>query len=279
MLSLAVVIATHNRPELLANRALPSVASQSRAPEHLIVVDDSDEDVRRTNARIVSKFDVGGVATRYIENCRTRGVSGASNTAIAYLQANYPATFVAFLDDDDAWDPSYLRKCEKAALDRDLDMVAAGLIYRPSGDSDGVLLDPPAELDSAELLVRNTHIQGSNTFVRLSRILEAGGFDEAMESTTDRDVCIRLADLGTVRFGALREHLVDHYADSDRLRLSTPGSDKNGSGLRYFYRKYRGRMSADQRQAFIERCRRLFDCDPTIDDPPPPSVERRTVSE
>ena len=84
----------------------------------------------------------------------------ASNTALAYLQANYPATFVAFLDDDDAWDPSYLRKCERAALDRDLDMVAAGLIYRASGDSDGVLLDPPTELDSDELLVRNTHIQG-----------------------------------------------------------------------------------------------------------------------
>lgn len=268
MLSLAVVIPTFNRPELLANRALPSVASQSRPPEHLIVVDDSDEDIRRANARIVTEFDVGGVETHYIENCRTPGVSGATNTALAYLQANYPATFVAFLDDDDAWDPSYLRKCERAVLDRDLDMVAAGLIYRASGDSDGVLLAPPTELDSAELLVRNTHIQGSNTFVRLSRLLEAGGFDEAMESTTDRDVCIRLADLGTVRYGALREHLVDHYADSDRLRLSTPGSDKNGSGLRYFYRKYRHRMSADQRQAFIERCRKLFDCDPTIDDSP-----------
>ena len=267
MLSLSVVIATYNRPELLANRALPSVASQSRLPEHLIVVDDSDGEMRRINARIVSGFDAVGVETRYMENCRTRGVSGASNTALAYLEANFPATFVAFLDDDDAWDSSYLRKCERAALDRDLDMVAAGLIYRASGDSEGVRLDPPTELDSAELLVRNTHIQGSNTFVRLSRLLEAGGFDEAMESTTDRDVCIRLADLGTVRFGALPEHLVDHYADSDRLRLSTPGSEKNRSGLRYFYRKYRHRMSADQRQAFIERCRRLFDCDPTTDDP------------
>lgn len=232
------------------------------------MVDDSDEDARRTNARIVAEFDVGGVETRYLENCRAPGVSGASNTALDYFEANHPATFVAFLDDDDAWDPSYLMKCERVALDGELDMVAAGLIYRPSGDSDGVLLDPPNELDSAELLVRNTHIQGSNTFVRLSRILEAGGFDEGMVSTTDRDVCIRLADLGTVRYGALREHLVDHYADSDRLRLSTPGSDKNGSGLRYFYRKYRHRMSADQRQAFIERCRKLFDCDPTIDDPP-----------
>ena len=150
------------------------------------MVDDSDEDIRRTNARIVAEFDARGVETVYIENCRTPGLSGASNTALAYLEANYPATFVAFLDDDDAWDPSYLRKCERAALDRDLDMVAAGIIYRASGDSDGVPLAPPTELDSAELLVRNTHIQGSNTFVRLSRLLEAGSFDEAMVSTTDR---------------------------------------------------------------------------------------------
>ena len=146
-------------------------------------------------------------------------------------------------------------------------MVAAGLIYRATGDSNGELLDSPPRLDSNELLVRNTHIQGSNLFVRLRMLLEAGGFDEALASTTDRDVCIRLADLGTVRYGAVAEHLVHHYADNDRPRLSTPGGDKKKSGLRHFFRKYQNRMSAPQKEAFIERSLRLFDCDPTDDRP------------
>ena len=279
MLSIAVVIATYNRPELLASRALPSVARQTRPPDYLIVVDDSDGDFRRANARVVTGFNAGSVETRYIENCRTPGASGAWNTALAYLQATDPATFVAVLDDDDAWEPSYLEQCEKAASHQDLDMVAAGLIYRESRASSGLLLDSPPGLDSDELLVRNTHIQGSNLFVRLRKLLEAGGFDEALASTTDRDVCIRLADLGTVRFGAVAEHLVHHYADNDRPRLSTPGGDKKKSGLRYFFRKHRSRMSASQMEAFIQRSLRLFDCDPTTDDPPSPRIACAPVSE
>ena len=96
-----------------------------------------------------------------------------------------------------------------------------------------------------------------------AQLLEAGGFDEALTSTTDRDICIRLADLGTVKFGALNECLVHHFAEDDRPRLSTAGGDAKREGLTYFYRKYRGRMSRDQHAAFLERCMTLFNCDPT----------------
>ena len=67
-------------------------------------------------------------------------------------------------------------------------------------------LDPPARLDVTDLLVRNPHIQGSNLFVRFRRLLEVGGFDEALASTTDRDICIRLADMGAVEYGVVSEH-------------------------------------------------------------------------
>lgn len=80
------------------------------------------------------------------------------------------------------------------------------------------------ELDAGELLVRNPHIQGSNLFVRLAKILDAGGFGEALVRTTDRDACIRLADLGTVRYGKLSDYLVHHYAEDDRPRLSSPAA-------------------------------------------------------
>ncbi len=124
-----------------------------------------------------------------------------------------------------------------------------------------------------DLLVRNPHIQGSNLFASLRRLLEAGGFDEALASTTDRDICIRLADLGTVRYGTVPEHLVHHHADNDRPRLSTPGGDSKRAGLGYFYRKYRGRMSGAQQAEFLERSRSLFDCDPVGAAPlPPPAV-------
>ena len=165
------------------------------------------------------------------------------------------------------------------ALDGHLDMVAAGIVYHKSPENTGKPLPVPDGLDVEDLLVRNPHIQGSNLFVRLRKLLEAGGFDEALASTTDRDICIRLADLGSVRYGALPKHLVHHHAEDDRERLSTPGADAKCAGLRQFFRKYRGRMTDDQRSAFIERSRDWFDCDPTTIPavPPPtyPSLDHR----
>ena len=263
MPSIAAVVATHNRPELLAGRALSSIAGQTRRPDYLIVVDDSDDEFRHANADIVSSLSMSCTQKIYLENLRNPGASGAWNTALVHLQGIDPSAYVAILDDDDSWAGTYLERCEEVALECDLDMVAAGLIFHRFQDTEAKVYHPPVSLAVDDLLVRNPHIQGSNLFVRLRRLLEAGGFDEALTSTTDRDICIRLADLGTVRYGALGENLVHHYADSDRLRLSTPGSDAKSSGLTYFFRKYRGRMTDGQQSGFLERSRRLFDCDPT----------------
>lgn len=263
MLSIAVVIATHNRPELLAARSLASVSEQTRPPDYLLVVDDSSLELRAANAKTVAELNIHAARIIYLENQRMPGASGAWNTALSCLQNLDPAVFVAVLDDDDSWEPTYLENCELAVLDGCLDMVAAGLVFHRSHESEGDLLLPPEGLSVNDLLVRNTHIQGSNLFVRLRKLLEAGGFDEALTSTTDRDICIRLADLGTVNFRALDECLVHHFAEDDRPRLSTAGGDAKRTGLTHFYRKYRGRMSVDQHAAFRDRCLRLFNCDPT----------------
>ena len=264
MTSITVIVATHNRPRLLANRALASIARQTRPPDILVIVDDSDRKTRRVNEEIVADFRAEGTKTVYLENYRTPGAAGAWNTALSELQDTAPATFVAILDDDDSWDPSYLQRCEEAVSERDLDMVASGFFYHETAKHEGWPLASPDRLDVNDLLIRNPHIQGSNLFVRLRKLLEAGGFDEAMVSTTDRDVCIRLADLGTVRYGDLGEYLVHHYAESDRIRLSTPGGDAKCAGLRHFFRKYHSRMSHEQRAAFLERSRETFDCDANV---------------
>ena len=262
MLKIAAVVATHNRPEMLANRSLASIALQTRSPDYLLVVDDSDISLRPANAKAVAAVTMEGTRLVYLENRRTEGASGAWNTALAQLQSTDPSVFVAILDDDDSWAETYLEQCERKVLMGGLDMVAAGLVFHRADDAEGEPLAAPDSLNVSDLLVRNTHVQGSNLFVRLRKLLEAGGFDEALASTTDRDLCIRLADLGTVKFGTTNEYLVHHFADENRPRLSTPGGEAKREGLAYFYRKYRGRMSEEQREAFVERSLGLFNCDP-----------------
>ncbi len=263
MFPVAALVPTHDRPELLAERSLASIARQTRTPDYLIIIDDSGPASRPANQRIAKGFQCPGTRVVYLENCRTPGLPGAVNTALMWLQAEAPSALVAMLDDDDAWAPDYLQRCERFLTENDLDMVAAGIIYHETGGKSRHLSSPP-KLDVDELLVRNPHIQGSNLFVRAEKLLEAGGFDEALVSTTDRDVCIRLADLGSVSYRNLPDCLVHHHADDDRPRLSSRGSDAKCAGLRYFYRKHSSRMTTEQREAFISRSRNLFDCDPTL---------------
>ena len=165
MSTIAAVVATYNRPGLLASRALTSISNQSRPPDTLIVVDDSDYDIRPLNRRVVDEFESGSIQVIYIENRRTPGASGAWNTALYELRRIAPSSFVAILDDDDMWEPDYVERCENEAVLRDLDMMAAGIVFNRSGGEESLLLRSPDRLDVGELLVRNTHIQGSNLFV------------------------------------------------------------------------------------------------------------------
>jgi len=259
---LAVIIATNDRCRLLSERSLSSVTAQTRIPDILVVVDDSALGARIANAELVASLTLPGCDVAYIENKRSRGASGSWNSAIDFLMdkvADPDHVFVAVLDDDDSWSPTYLDICFTAACDGQLDMVAADMRRFESVDGQPMLCEGPAELRADDFLTGNPGIQGSNLFVRLSVILAAGGFDEALQSTTDRDLCIRIADLGTVRYGRLPDALVDHFAGPDRSRLSTRGSSAKLDGLTAFWRKYVGRMTADQRRAFSTRARTLFD--------------------
>ncbi len=257
---IAVIVATCDRVHMLIERSIPSILRQTHRPDHLLVIDDSSPNIQKLNKQFIDGLDVPGCAVTYMLNQRTPGAAGAWNTAIYNVlqQAHAPRdVYLAVLDDDDAWHPSYLERCLTAATEGELDMVAAGLrrieANAPPMDGSG-----PSTLCADDFLIGNPGIQGSNLFLRLETMLLAGCFDEGLRSSTDRDLCIRIADLGTVRYQGLCETLVDHYADAGRQRLSSPGSASKIDGISAFWRKYAGRMSYLQRRAFCERASTLF---------------------
>lgn len=276
-LPVAVVIATNNRLHLLAARAIPSLIAQTRAPDLLVVVDDSDAEVRAANAEFVRILDIPGCEISYLENARTIGASGSWNTAIDHVMGRVgkpSGAFMAILDDDDSWSPEYLERCCATACNQNLDMVASDLRRFESVDGDPILIESPSSLRAEDFLIGNPGIQGSNLFVRLSVMLAAGGFDEALPSTTDRDLCIRIADIGTVRYGRLPVALVNHFADSGRPRLSIRGSQTKLAGLTAFWLKYFGRMTVAQRDAFKSRATALFAWQPSADPTIAPAASR-----
>ena len=258
---IAVLIATSNRPELLA-RALRSVQRQTIAPARIVVVDDSDGNFQAPNQRLVED----AANAKYLRNSRSKGAAGAWNDGLDHLLRVTPdprQLYVAILDDDDEWEPDHLQTCLDAVKSRQFDIVAAPL-WRHENDNGPKLRIPPESLDAADFLVGNPNIQGSNLFCRLSVLLEAGLFDEWLPSCTDRDLCIRIADLPDILYGTTEKPTVRHHASQSRGRLSTPGGWAKNEGLSRFFAKYRGRMDEHQQATFHERAERLFGWSETV---------------
>ena len=259
--SVAVLVATADRPGLLVSRALPSIGQQTLAPARVLVVDDSrDGEASRPTVRAMRSWRRPGVDVALLCNRRTKGAPGAWNTGLDRLLrtcGDPTRVYVAILDDDDRWEPGHLESCLALAGQRNLDLVAAPFLRIEEGEEPKTIF-PPKGLDAADFLTGNPGIQASNLVCRLSVLLEAGLFDEALSSCTDRDLCIRIADLPGVRYGTTSHPTVRHYACRSRPRLSTPGSASRLTGLDGFFGKYRGRMNDSERARFRTRARALF---------------------
>jgi GT2 family glycosyltransferase len=168
-------------------------------------------------------------------------------------------TYVALLDDDDTWEPEYLERCITLAASQNLDWVITGITRHESEHGPGTKLSIPQALTPSMFFATNPHVQGSNFFIRLSTLLKAGCFDENLQSTTDRDLCVRVLNLGDIKIGFVREYLVHHMAFAGN-RLSTPDSPAKHQGLIAFYGKYAPLMLTKERSAFLDRATSVFSC-------------------
>lgn len=274
---IAVLIATCDRPDLLARRALTSLQRQTSFPDYVVVVDDSDPKTCPDNRNIVNDLRLPKVRIIYLKNTRHAGACGAWNTGLEWLRrhaGNPNAVFVAVLDDDDEWEPAHLAVCREAVANGHFDMVAPAIVRKTANESEHIQIPPPT-LDPSQFLVGNPHIQGSNLFLRLDALLEAGAFDESLTSSTDRDLCIRLADLGWVRYSPIEQPTVRHHAETNRPRMSSPGGDSKQRGLDRFWSKWHGRMTEQQQDACLRRAKDYFNWSPAT---PSPAVALPSVS-
>lgn len=250
------IIATKNRFEYF-ERALKSAVTQKRRLDELIVVSDSEADMKEMERQLTES-----ASAYFLDDEREHNYAGSLNTAIHFILTkelfgltDSEQTYVAFLDDDDVWEDEYILACEKALIDEDF--VVSGIVYcNEQGEQP---LSIPHELSVESFLQGNPHLQGSNTFVKLSTLLKAGLFDENMSSTTDRDIFTRIMLLNPT-YAVVNRHLVKVDAFNSRERI-TNGRAKKAEGLRKFFYKYGGYMSEPVKSAFFARAKNLFGID------------------
>ena len=270
-MQISVVIATCDRNDLLINRCLKSVYEQSyfQDVDVVVCVDTEKNELIRKVDELKSLVDeyrkknkITDFPTRIIGNKRTKFHSGtgAWNTAFLSLidyknikeNANH---FVAILDDDDSWDSDYLQNAVPYCKEG-IGMVVSGIRYiEPSGKVKNELA---TKLKQEEIYVKNPGVFGSNMLINLDAFFSAGGFDESMRSTTDRDFLIRYADLCSYNLYKTKFCdfvSVNHFADANRKRVTSDRSAKK-QGLDIFYYKYQKYSSFEKES--LERAEKLF---------------------
>ena len=256
-MKIIAILTIKNRINFLDN-ALFSIENQTRRPDEVIIVTDSNEENSRLEKNIINNHDKRLI--KYIDDIYSHNYAGSLNTAIHFILKNYindlnsiKDIYISTLDDDDFWHNDYLEKCERAVKNNE-DFVVSGIIYKnEEGEKE---LSIPDNLTINSFLQKNPHIQGSNTFVKLTTLLEAGLFDENMNSTIDRDIFVRIMMLNP-KYAIVNEYLTDINAFNDRNRI-TNSLEKKIDGLKKFYNKYKGFMTNEDKSYFFKRIKDLF---------------------
>jgi glycosyltransferase involved in cell wall biosynthesis len=201
MLSVSVIIPTHNRASLLAN-AIDSVACQTYAPHELIIVDDgSSEDIKATVLCAADRAGRAGFPIRYIRQEQV-GAPAARNTGVAAATGDW----IAFLDSDDRWLPEKLelqvRALQHFAGRSEACVTDATYVNNPElqksafqqtgtrcSETIGIF---PEILKQVAYGYHGIYLQA--LVVRRQLIVDIGGFDPSLQLGEDTDLIFQIAN-------------------------------------------------------------------------------------
>lgn len=213
--SVSVVIPTFNRRRLV-ERALASVAAQTRAADEVIVVDDGSTD--GTGDLVQARFSE--VKYLFQEN---RGVSAARNRGIREAAGEW----IALLDSDDEWLPEKLERQLSVGLVKPgrLLIHCDELWYRNGRRVNPGLRHKKAGGHIFQKCLPLCAISPSAAVIHRSVFGEIGFFDESFDACEDYDFWLRFCSRFPVLY--IDEPLViKHGGRGDQLSASVWGLDR-----------------------------------------------------
>ena len=232
----SVIIPTYNRSDLL-KETLASVMVQTRKPDEVVVVDNGSEAVAIPKT-LVEKV-------RVIRITPNAGVAHARNIGAKESHGD----ILAFLDDDDLWEPGYLEHAEhsiKSGADCSisrLDSLEKGVVKAYKNADIALTLE--------NLFMFNPGVTGSNIVIKKSVFEKLGGFDPELPTGEDKSLVIEALWAGVDVRTLTDNHAVHRIHDGDRL------SDPLhlAQGISAFTKKYKKSMS---RKAYRFNKRKYF---------------------
>ncbi len=212
MTTFSAIIPTYNRSASVA-RAIESALAQTHPPLEVLVCDDGSTD---ETAATVEAFAERDRRVQYLPlQAHAGGPGAARNAGIR----NARGRFVAFLDDDDTWEPGFLQSV-LVHLMRDQGLVAGANAILPSGRLYFDEQEGDVSISARELAFDNPMIT-SATALATALARSIGGFSERRDHVAHEDwlMWLALADRGA-RFVRLATSGV-RYQSEGAARLSS----------------------------------------------------------
>ena len=203
MADVSIIIPAFKAAEFIGE-ALASVAAQTFSSHEVIVINDGSPDTEELE-RELKRYPA---RLRYIKQ-ENRGAAAARNTGLRAAGGE----FVAFLDADDTWLPTFLEK-QIAFLKRtNADLVYADALLfgeSPLAGRTFMKMHPSRGAVTPEsLLAMKVTVLTSTVLARKAAILEVDLFDETLRRGQDFDLWLRLAKR-QARFAYQWEVLAHH---------------------------------------------------------------------
>ncbi len=227
-----VVIVTHRRDSHVEflNDALDSVKAQSLGPERVFVVSDVEDKeghdtvMKQAASDLDLEFICWNAPEQYLSDSRAGGRAPASRNFGIY-RSN--ADWIAFLDDDDWWEPAYLEKSMELGARSKSDVVVS---HTTTGKDKRWRKCYDGEFSERRFFVSNPGVNGSNLLFRRHSLIEIGGYNPAVLGSADKEVMIRLIRNGG-KAAVLDEALVYHRTHAGQDSVNMGRLEENAKAL------------------------------------------------
>ena len=173
----SVLIRTHNRHNHL-EIALKSVLEQKTLPKEIFVLDDLNQNEVK---KIIYNLKKNKLVEIFYVNTQNQ-YNSLRNLNIISEQSN--SEFIAFLDDDDTWDNSYLDDNLNLLISENIDIIYTNfnMVFENNKKKFEI-----KKRNFNENIISNNGFLISNLIVRKNVFEKLNGFDYKLNSSADKD--------------------------------------------------------------------------------------------
>ncbi|WP_394254379.1 glycosyltransferase family 2 protein [Pseudoclavibacter helvolus] len=247
MRTIACVIPTHLRGAYLTE-AVESALAQTLAPQVVIVVSDvKDDDARSAITSIANSTEID---VRYVERLEgPQGASGSRNAGAAIAGTD----ILAFLDDDDLWEPTHLERALSVLQGDGVDLSVPWMIEFSENHARDWHAPEPG-LSFEEVVAQNPGVTGSGIVVTRRAFEALEGFDPKLPVKNDTDFLARFLQAG-YDYGVVRERLVRQR--QHQLGQLTGVTERRAAGTEAYIAKHSKSLSPKNRRLLVQSVHRI----------------------